>query len=654
MEFKKEIMKLKNILKLKIILILFYSASISISAVKDFGTDIINIISDARIGFGIGYEYVSTGSEYPSREEINFSELNKNSLLLYHGIYTAYEKYTYHISARPVSRLSLKWNYEEKTPYVSIDSENSLLKYYDEKKSELNVEYFISPRWSLFGIVLNQVENNTLKSLLFESSLLLDKENKIYHLSKTHINSITLGSKITFDWGHFKLYNTILGVYNYLPELQGIPKDLTTLSYTNLGDNFLKKENTYGVEYYLNPAVKLDISGSFQNTTSIGNELDDTLTTETVVNYPLEVKYRLTEVWELGVKLENKHFGFYSETKNKTFSNEIEVQEIRKENYHNNFSYILLSLSRYFKYQGLNLYGNFRRYTEDKIYEYQETILYGEEKSVLWSRWDESDKRYYLEFGFYYRPIMEKLYVSAGILYEFPITYRKPLPAEQTNSLYNYSFSAFYKPTSLFEIKVEKGYRNLVNDYKVPEEFASQMTQKRIWEIERLSFSQLEEKESIGVTLRTLRFIISANIIQTSLGQTYYKRENVLLSERFVQPWAYFDVYQKYITYLFNYTYITQALFSQSQFSLNGMVYYKPDYSYDNGRGEKVNVSEMGYMLSVKYEFTPTFYIEGGVEEFHFFERRKNLGLEKVNSILANEDLHSYRQVYKINLVYRP
>lgn len=643
---------IKNFLKIIIILLIF--VSISTSALKDLGNDIYNIISDARIGFGMGYEYVNSGLEFLHREDVNFNELNLYSLQTYYGFYNSYEKYTYYISARPVSRLSLKWSYEETKPYVIWSAEDSLLKLYNKKVSQLDLEYFISPRWSLYGIIANQVEDNSLNSFLSEPATLIEKENKLYALSKMNANSITVGSKITLDWGQFNIYDTITDVYSYLPKLQGLPGDFINLSYSNLGDNFVKKENDFNIAYYLNPAVKLDISGLFQNKITISNKVDDTLSTVIYTFYPIEVKYRLTEIWELGVKVSNEHYNFTSEVKSKTFSNEIERYSIKKDNYDTNYNYLLLSLSRYFKYQGLNLYGRFKRYTRDTIYEYQENILYSEEKSILWSRWDESVRGYSVELGFYYRPIMEKLYVSAGIVYNYPTTYRKPTPAEYTTSLYDYSLSAFYKPTTLFEIKVEKGYRNMIDDYKVPSNIPIQLKQSDIWNIEKNSFSQLEEREKVAITLRTLKFTLEGSIENSSIGKIYYKRDDILSLDRFAQPKSYLDVYKRFITYNLGYSYTTQALFSQSQFVLSGGIYYRPNYSYDDGTGNNVNVSEISYLVTVRYEFTPTFYIEGGVEASHYFEGKRSLGLEETNSILSKEEFHSYRQSYKINLVYRP
>lgn len=645
-------MKQKNLLISTIILFSFFS--ISSGFLKNLGTDIYNIIYDARVGFGMGYEYVNSGLEFLHREDINFGEMNMVSLQTYFGHYTSYEKYSYYISARPVSRLYLKWSFEGTKPYGVWVTETSLLKKYSKNVSQLDIEYFISPRWSLYSKILNQVEDNSLKSFLFEPATTIERENKEYTMTKTNYDSITLGSKITFDWGQFNIYNTFSDVYNYLPILQGVPLDLVTLSYSNLGDNFLKKENDFNIVYYLNPAVKLDMSGLFQHKLTISNRTDNVESVVVYTHYPFEVKYRLTEIWELGVKVSNENYSFSYNAKDKTFINEIERFSLKKDSYETRYNYLLLSISRYFKYQGLNLYGKFKRFTRDTVYEYQENILYKEEKNSLWSRWDESVRGYSLELGFYYRPIMEKLYVSAGIVYNFPTTYRKPNPADYTTSLYDYSFSAFYKPTALFEVKVEKGYRNMLEDYRVPTNIPLSMRQIDVWNIEKNSFYQLEEREKVAVTLRTLKFTVEGSIENSSIGKIYYKRDDILSLDRFAQPKAYLDVYKRFITYNLGYSYTTQALFSQSQLILSGGLYYRPNYTYDDGVGNNVNVSEISYLFSVRYEFTPTFYIEGSVDAAYYFEGKRNLVLEEMGSILSREDFSSYRQSYKINLVYRP
>ncbi|MEN3014353.1 MAG: hypothetical protein ABDH23_07080 [Endomicrobiia bacterium] len=641
---------------IKFLALLFFINNFLFSSnkIKEFGTDLYNIISDAKIGFGVSYEYVSTGIEFPHRNEINYSELNNIGLNIYHGYYYPLEKYIYYISARPTSRLSLKLTYEDIISKGIYDYNNSLLKNTHQRNSQLDIEYFISPRWSLYGVIFNKKENNSLGSLLFPTSTLIGEENKEYKLSNVNSDSVTIGTKVTLDWGNFNLYTTMVDVYNYLPALRGIPPDFITLSYTNNSDNFLKKENEIGINYFLNPAVKLDILGSYGDKISYTNQPDDTFVIEKERNYPFEIKYRLTEIWELGVKVGNKHYSYSSEVKNKTFSNNIEMWEIEKNNFYLNNSSILLSLNRYFKYQGLNISGRFSRFTEDKLYEYEESILYGQEKSTLWTRWDSSVEGYSLELSFFYRPIMQKLYVSAGIVYNFPVTRRHSTFAEVTESFYDYTFSAFYKPTALFEIKVEKGYRNISTDYRVPSEIYVDFREPDVWLIEKNSSYQLEEKEKVGVTLRTLRFTLGLSIQQSSVGKTYYKREHILSSDRYTQPWAFFDIYQRFIIYELAYSYTTQALFSQSQLTLSGGIYYKPDYTYDDGRGGLTTVSEQSYLFSVRYEFTPTFYIEGQVEEGHYFETSRNLGLENTGSILAKEGFHSFRQAYKISLVYRP
>ncbi|MCS7231300.1 MAG: hypothetical protein RMJ67_04095 [Elusimicrobiota bacterium] len=637
---------------IKLILLLF-TTNLCFSFIKNVGTDIYNIISDARIGFGGSYEYLSYGSEFSGREDINFSLLNTNSLRTYYGHYYSFEKYSYYISARPTSRLSLKLNYEYITPHTIWVRELFSLSRYTEKTSQLDIEYFISPRWSLYAVILNKVEDNSLDTLLFEPSLVVNKDNTEYRLTKVNSDSVTIGTKFTVDWGQFNVYNTILDAYNYLPNLEGTHPDYVKLSYSNNSDNFLTKGNKFGIEYYLNPAVKLDISGSFRDEVTISNKPDDTFETVMFTEYPFEVKYRLTDIWELGVKVNNNRFKFVYETRSKVFTNQMEVWEIIKNNYEKKNSYLLLSINRYFKYQGLNLYGRFKRYTEDTIYEYHENILYGREKSSLWSRWDESVKGNSLEFGFFYRPT-EKIYVSAGLVYELPTTYRKPDPSEYTKSFYDYTFSAFYKPTTLFEIKVSKGYKNLTNDYEVPQNIPVQLRQSDIWRIEKVSFSEIEEKEAVGIALRTLSFVFDISLQQVSLGKTYYKSEDVLLLDRFVHPWAFLDIYRKFISYNIGYSYITQALFSQSQLTLSGGIYYVPDYSFDKGDGSVVTIREYSYLFSARYEFTPNFYIECSVEEGHYFEKSRDLRLANIGSVLANDEFHSYQQKYKINLVYRP
>ncbi len=651
MDYKEKTMK-----KIKTLLILFiFSNLVNASILKDIGTDIGNVLYEGRIGFGMTYEYNSTGLEFPYKEDINLNYLNTDSLSYYYGDYTTYEKFSYYITARPTSRLSLRWDNSFIGPYTTVDTSNSLFKNYKKIISQLSIDYYIFPRWSLYAVIANQTESSSVVSTFFTQPTLLSEENQIYKIpTKVSADSITLGTKISPDWGQFNIYNIINYVYNYPPTLYGLPTDAISGIYEDINDNFLKKENDFNIAYYLNPSVKLDISGLYQNRVSYSNKTNGVYNTDTFVQYPFEVKYRLTEIWELGVKVHNESNKSINELQKKETINQVELWRSIKDNFEKKYNSSQLSLSRYFKYQGLNIYGKFMKFSQDYLYEYQENILYGEEKSVLWSRWDQSIFGYALEGGFYYRPIMEKLYVSVGIRHNFPSTTKKPLPAYYTSGFYDYSFSAFYKPTALFEVKAEKGFRNMSEDYKIPQEVFSLFKRNDVWNIEKNSFSQTEEREKVAIALRTTLFTVEGAIEQTSVGVIYYKKEDALLSDRFIQPWAYSDIFKKYITYNIGYSYTTQALFSGSQLTISGGLYYKPDYTYYDGSGGEKTVNELSYLFNVRYEFTPTFYIEAEASEGHYFEKTTKTGLAAVGSILSKEDLHSYNQYFKLNIVYRP
>ncbi len=642
-------------IKITLIILSVFFNLINASVLKELGADIGNVLYEGRVGFGITYEYNTTGLEFPYKEDINFNYLNSDSLSYYYGNHTTYEKLSYYITARPTSRLSLRWDQSFTGPYVTVDTSNSLYKNYEKIISQLSIDYYIFPRWSLYAVIANQTENSSVVSTFFDQPTLLSTENQIYKVpAKVSADSITLGTKFAPDWGQFNIYDTINYVYNYPSILYGLPTDVASASYEDVNDNFVKKENDFNISYYLNPSVKLDISGLYQNRFSYSNKTNGVFNTDTFIQYPFEVKYRLTEVWELGVKVHNESDKSVNELQKKETVNQVEVWRNVKDNFEKKYNYSQLSLSRYFKYQGLNIYGKFLKFSQDILYEYQESILYNEEKSVLWSRWDQSIFGYAAEAGFYYRPIMEKLYVSVGIRYNFPATTRKPMPAYYTTGFYDYSFSAFYKPTALFEVKAEKGFRNMSEDYTVPDEVSNIIKRNDVWNIEKNSFSQTEEREKVSIALRTTLFTVEGSIEQTSVGVIYYKKEDVLLSDRFVQPWAYSDVFKKYLTYNIGYSYTTQALFSGSQMTISGGLYYRPDYTYYDGTGGEKTVSELSYLFNVRYEFTPTFYIEGEVSEGHYFEKTTNTGLALTGSILAKEDIHSYNRYYKISIVYRP
>jgi len=622
--------------------------SILYSEFIDIKNDLLNIITSARLGFGITYNYYIKRTEFPYKDEINYTYLNLEGLEGYHNIFQEYDSIVYYISLIPSSRLSLKWSAEKYSPYRVYDSQNSVFKLYQKENSQLNIEYFIAPRWSLYGIIFNQQENSSLDSPKIPFSSVLQYNNTLPKINSLFTNSVTLGSRISPYWGSFNLYASLTEIYNKPSISFGAAADAVTAHYYDTTDNITTKENILGIEYYINPSVKLDIQGMFQTKYTRSYKSDGLFINDHYNQYPFEIKYRLTEIWELGVKVHNEETKSTSEYE-KQVANSVEEWRIVKDDYEKKYYYTSVSLSRYFKYQGLNIYGKFYKIGEETLYSYQELIPYSEEKNVLWSRWDQAVSGYDIEAGFYYRPIMEKLYVSAAVKYSFPRTYRKSLPAYETKSTFDYSFTAFYKPAPLFEIKIEKKFTDISSQFEKPENVV--WRQNDIWNMQKNSFKNVTETEKVEVALRTPLYTVSYSILQGMTGMMYIHREDVLSYDRFLQPWAFLDVYIRYIQHSIGFSFVPSQ---QPQLTFSGGLTFKPDYSYDDGGGNIKTKREYGYLFNVRFEFNPNFYIEGEFSEGEYYEKTINLAKSNLGDITAKDDFWYNERKFKLNLVYRP
>jgi len=642
MDYKKE-----KIIKF-IILFLLCFYSVLYSELGYIKNDLLNIITTARLGFGITYNYYIKRSEFPYKDEVNYIHLNLEGLEGYYNTFQEYDSIVYYISLIPSSRLSLKWSAERFSPYRTYDSQNNVFKIYQKENSQLNVEYFIAPRWSLYGIIFNQQENSSLDTPRIPFSNILQYNNTLPKISSLFTNSVTLGNKISPYWGSFNLYVSLTEVYNKPLIPFGATEDTIIAHYYDTTDSIIMREKIFGVDYYLNPSIKLDIQGVFESRGTRKYKSNGLFVDEIYVKYPFEIKYRLTEVWELGVKVNNEETEYTSEYSKQT-ANNIEEWRIVKDDFEKKYNYVSISLSRYFKYQGLNIYSKFYKIGEEKRYSYQELIPYSEEKNALWSRWDEAVSGYDVEAGFYYRPIMEKLYVSAALKYSFPRTYRSNMPAYETRSLFDYSFTAFYKPDPLFEVKVEKKFTDILSKFSESE--IVPWRQSEIWNIQKNSFNNIIETEKVEIALRTPFYTISYSILQGLMGMMYVDRENVLSSDRFLQPWAFLDVYIRYIQHTIGFSVVTSQ---QPQLTFGGGLTFKPDYSYDDGGGNIKTKREYGYLFNVRFEFNPNFYIEGEFTEGEYYEKTINLAKSNSGDITAKDDFWYNDRKFKLSLVYRP
>jgi len=633
---------------ISIITLFLVSSILFCEFIDNVKNDVLNIITTARLGFGITYNYYIKRTEFPYKDEINYSYLNIEGLEGYYNKFQEYDSIAYYISLLPSSRLSLKWSAEKFSPYSVYDAQNSVYKIYQKENSQLNIEYFIFPRWSLYGILFNQQENSSFDTAKIPFSSVLQYNNILPRISSVFTNSVTIGSKISPYWGSFNIYTSITEVYNKPLVSPGASEDTIVQHFYDTTDNIISRENILGFEYYVNPSVKLDIQGIVQNKHSKNYKSNGLFVENYYTQYPFEIKYRLTEIWELGVKVHNETNESVSISE-KQFSDSVEKWKIIKDDYEKKYYYTSLSLSRYFKYQGLNIYGKFYKVGEETLYSYQELIPFSEEKTTLWTRWDESVSGYDVEAGFYYRPIMEKLYISAAVKYSFPRTYRKSLPSYETKSMYDYSFSAFYKPAPLFEIKVEKKFTDIYSNLDKPEN--SILKQNEIWSIEKNSFHNVTETEKVEAALRTPLYTVTYSIIQGLLGVMYIERDNILSSDRFYQPWAFLDVYTRYIEHYIGFSIIPSQ---QPQLTFNGAITYRPDYSYEDGAGNLKTKREYGYLFSVRFEFNPNFYIEGEFTEGEYYEKNVNVAKNNLGDITSKDDFWYNERKFKLNLVFRP
>lgn len=648
MDYKKEKIK---IYIFTIILFLSYSGLFSETTDSWFGTfkdDFLKIITTSRLGFSIAYNYYIKRTEFPYKDEINYSYLNQEGLEGYYNVFQEYDSISYNISLIPSSRLSLKWSAEKFSPYRVYDSQNGVFKLLQKENSQLDIEYFVIPRWSLYGILVNQQENSSFDTAKTPFTTVLQYDSTLPKISSLFTNSVTIGSKISPYWGSFNIYAVLTEVYNKPLISAGAPQDAIVRHFYDTTDIIITKENTLGLEYYINPSVKIDMQGIVQTKYTKNYKSNGLFGDNYYYLYPFEIKYRLTEIWELGVKIHNETNKSSSEYK-KQVGDSVEEWKIVKDDYEKKYYYTSLSLSRYFKYQGLNIYGKFYKIGEETLYSYQELIPYSDEKNTLWTRWDESVYGYDVETGFYYRPVMEKLYISAAVKYSFPRTYRKSLPAYETRSTYDYSFSAFYKPAPLFEIKIEKKFSDVSSQLDEPKN--SNLKQIDIWRIEKNSFHNVTETEKVEAALRTPLYTVSYSILQGLVSLMYTERDNIISSERFYQPWAFLDVYTKYIEHSISFSIIPSQ---QPQLTLGGGLTFKPDYSYDDGAGNIKTKREYGYLFNIRFEFNPNFYIEGMFSEGEYYEKTINVGRSIIGDVTAKDDFWYTERRFRLNLVYRP
>ena len=620
--------------------IVFFVTLNIFSSIKNFYHDISTIFKQYYVGFEIEFQRENYFYSYPYRE-IYYPGIQNLGNYQYLGVYNGIDTLSYSYSFRPNPRLSLVYKSKKTLPYTKSVSGNYYTK--ESTNSELKLEYQLSPKYIFYFNTIRKLSTSRLDYTTKPPQTTFDYWKIVTNDGIIDGTEYYIGTKTIQEWGYADL--SLFYGEEYTTFYNQIFDQEAKKSYWQYVDKI--PNNFYGVttSYNFNPSQKLMISGNIDYTYKTQLEYD-ILTKRQIISYPISFKYRIEDIWEFTLALDNNYSMLRRSIYNKETVTSYEQWNSVKEDSSHKENSIEFSVNRYFKYTGMSVkLGAYNKSIYD-AYWYQDDILSSDEKGSIWKYWDQNRIQQGVIFEFVMRPIANKLFLKTTLDYSPWQSYRTSDVSYQESQKVTYSFNAFYRPTEMFEISAKRDSTiNSVDSYPT---MIPVLNTPDLWKITKENNFVLSDVTTIGLTFRYIWGSFTFSLINVDKTEVYFYRDEIFLQDKKFHPWRYADNNTNYFNY--RYSFFVQPT---SQITISGEWFSIPTFVALNKNSYYYTYGMQGYNLYVKYDFSPLFSVSGSVTQQDINEFTRNILLYESGSFTSDTDSITRMTVVSLKLKYR-